>query len=138
MPSKTRYTAASCKVVPSWKFHLRLACNRSKRSFKVCITLIFRKIYFFFSIFQLKTIFIRISEVRAEDEGQYVCIADNIVGQVEAIAYVEIISFPSVSIRPPGPITVEVGQRLRLECSASGKPPPAVQWRINTAHASPE
>lgn len=47
---------------------------------------------------------------------------------MEAIAILEIISRPIITITPSGPIYVKVGDFVKLECFARGKPAPTVTW----------
>lgn len=70
----------------------------------------------------------RFVSVTEEDAGEYTCVATNDAGEVDAVANLEVISLPTISISPPGPVEVIAGQFVRLECRASGKPLPSVEW----------
>lgn len=82
----------------------------------------FIQLYFIFRLFA------RFSEINELDEGEYICTAENVAGSVSAIAVLEIISPPVISLNPSGPLTVVVGQPLKVECFARGKPTPSVSW----------
>lgn len=64
---------------------------------------------------------------RAE-QGQYICSAENEAGSTSAVGTLEVHTIPVVTIHPPGPVVVKPGQKIRLECRASGYPQPQVQW----------
>ncbi|KAK3867232.1 hypothetical protein Pcinc_027289 [Petrolisthes cinctipes] len=73
---------------------------------------------------------LRFNQVQGDEEGSYICTAENDAGSVTAIAMLEVQSMPSIIIRPgPSPNMVREGERLRLECSAEGDPAPTVSWQ---------
>ena len=75
---------------------------------------------------------IRFNRVTGNEQGQYVCTAENDAGSITGVATLTIQSIPVVTISPNannGPIRVKEGQRLRLECRAQGDPAPSVSWR---------
>lgn len=80
-----------------------------------------------------KNIFLpcRFNRVTTADAGVYTCEAQNIVGTTNATASLEIDSIPTITITPSSPITVNVGQPVRLECRAHGEPRPTVIWSRN-------
>lgn len=64
-----------------------------------------------------------------DETGEYTCHAQNDAGQTTATARLEVKSLPLLTITPrSGQITVKEGDRVRLECRASGFPQPTVQW----------
>nr|QYB17310.1 heparan sulfate proteoglycan [Laodelphax striatellus] len=72
---------------------------------------------------------LRLMKVSMQDKGQYLCNVSNDVGSVTAVASVDVQQLPVIHMRPAGPLlTVRLGQSVRLECSASGHPPPSVTW----------
>jgi len=75
---------------------------------------------------------LRISRVKVQDEGIYVCRAENTVGHVEALARLTVHSKPSFSITPTDKI-VGVGRTVSLRCEVTGNPPPAVYWNKETS-----
>lgn len=68
------------------------------------------------------------TSVSFADKGQYICTVENDVGKVSAVATVEVHTLPVIRLSPPGPIMVSPGQRVRMECRASGYPDPSVVW----------
>ncbi|XP_046437149.1 basement membrane-specific heparan sulfate proteoglycan core protein-like isoform X37 [Daphnia pulex] len=75
---------------------------------------------------------IRFNRVTGNEQGQYVCTAENDAGSITGVATLTIQSIPVVSISPnptSGPIRVKEGQRVRLECRAQGDPAPSVSWK---------
>ncbi|KAK7602792.1 hypothetical protein V9T40_006766, partial [Parthenolecanium corni] len=81
---------------------------------------------------------LRFVSVTEEDAGEYTCVATNDAGEVDAVANLEVISLPTISISPPGPVEVIAGQFVRLECRASGKPLPSVEWESYRPGSLPE
>ena len=72
---------------------------------------------------------IRMTRVNGEEEGEYVCSAENVVGRVEAVASLTIHEVPRVEITPRGSVTVQLGSPLLIRCSVSGDPTPVISWR---------
>lgn len=75
---------------------------------------------------------IRFNRVTGNEQGQYLCTAENDAGSITGTATLVIQSIPVVTISPSpanGPVRVKEGQRVRLECRAQGDPSPTVSWR---------
>lgn len=70
----------------------------------------------------------RFNSVTRDEEGQYMCSAENPAGSRTVVATLEVQSYPVISIFPPSPVIVSPGQRVRLECRATGYPQPTVSW----------
>ncbi|XP_076811093.1 roundabout homolog 2-like isoform X2 [Clavelina lepadiformis] len=69
-----------------------------------------------------------ISNIQVEDEGEYICTAENKVGSQTASAYVTVQAEPEL-IEVASDTTVQVGETVSLPCRAGGDPPPTVYWR---------
>ncbi|XP_054285498.1 roundabout homolog 2-like [Macrosteles quadrilineatus] len=70
---------------------------------------------------------LRIDSTVPEDEGIYICDAENDVGTVSARASLIVHSAPMFTKRPTD-LVVGLHGVARLECAAEGNPPPSVFW----------
>ncbi|XP_061903221.1 roundabout homolog 2-like isoform X2 [Entelurus aequoreus] len=71
---------------------------------------------------------LRLSQVRAEDEGTYTCVSENSVGKAEAAATLQVHVPPQIVVRPRDQITMP-GRTVTFLCGTKGNPPPAVFWQ---------
>ncbi|KAM6238354.1 roundabout homolog 3 [Porphyrio hochstetteri] len=71
---------------------------------------------------------LRITQLRAEDEGTYTCVADNSVGRSEASGTLTV-HVPPQLVTGPRDQTVTPGQSVTFQCQSKGNPPPAVLWQ---------
>ncbi|XP_031428047.1 roundabout homolog 3 isoform X2 [Clupea harengus] len=75
---------------------------------------------------------LRLTNVRAEDEGTYTCVSENSVGKTEAtgILQVHVGSSlpPQIVVRPRDQISAQ-GRTVTFLCGTKGNPPPAVFWQ---------
>nr|XP_057942480.1 roundabout homolog 3 isoform X2 [Doryrhamphus excisus] len=71
---------------------------------------------------------LRLSQVRAEDEGTYTCVSENSVGKAEAGATLQVHVPPQIVVRPRDQITAP-GRTVTFLCGTKGNPPPAVFWQ---------
>ncbi|XP_078787176.1 roundabout homolog 3 isoform X4 [Oryzias latipes] len=71
---------------------------------------------------------LRLTQVRAEDEGAYICSSENSVGKAEASATLQVHVPPQFVIRPRDQITAP-GRTVTFLCGTKGNPPPAVFWQ---------
>ncbi|XP_029030037.1 roundabout homolog 3 isoform X2 [Betta splendens] len=76
---------------------------------------------------------LRLSQVRAEDEGTYTCVSENSVGKAEASGTLQVhgdgpFMPPQIVIRPRDQITTP-GRTVTFLCGTKGNPPPAVFWQ---------
>ncbi|KAI2803059.1 Roundabout 1 [Blomia tropicalis] len=70
---------------------------------------------------------IRISHVTLEDEGVYVCEAENLVGQISSSASLIVHSKPNFLVEPKD-VRTNINGVARFECVATGNPRPSVFW----------
>ncbi|XP_076330516.1 roundabout homolog 1-like isoform X6 [Tachypleus tridentatus] len=70
---------------------------------------------------------LRITQVRTEDEGLYICEAENAVGTASGSATLTVHSRPSFVVKPKNQ-RVGLNGIAKYECVASGNPPPSVFW----------
>uniref|UniRef100_A0AAV2JBR4 Roundabout homolog 3 n=1 Tax=Knipowitschia caucasica TaxID=637954 RepID=A0AAV2JBR4_KNICA len=75
---------------------------------------------------------LRLTQVRAEDEGTYTCVSENSVGKAEASGTLQVHVGPSlppqIVVRPRDQITAP-GRTVTFLCGTKGNPPPAVFWQ---------
>ncbi|CAN7987967.1 unnamed protein product, partial [Ixodes pacificus] len=64
-----------------------------------------------------------------EEEGTYICSAENAMGKVTAQATLKMKGTPFARILQQNPYTVRVGDQIRLDCISEGDPKPSVSWR---------
>ncbi|KAJ8398987.1 hypothetical protein AAFF_G00416540 [Aldrovandia affinis] len=75
---------------------------------------------------------LRLTQVRAEDEGTYTCVSENSVGKAEASGTLQVrvgpFLPPQIVIRPRDQISAQ-GRTVTFLCGTKGNPPPAVFWQ---------
>uniref|UniRef100_A0A8D2ZYP7 Roundabout, axon guidance receptor, homolog 3 (Drosophila) n=1 Tax=Scophthalmus maximus TaxID=52904 RepID=A0A8D2ZYP7_SCOMX len=71
---------------------------------------------------------LRLTQVRAEDEGSYTCVSENSVGKAEASGNLQVHVPPQIVVRPRDQITAP-SRTVTFLCSTKGNPPPAVFWQ---------
>ncbi|XP_075217906.1 roundabout homolog 1-like [Lycorma delicatula] len=72
---------------------------------------------------------LRLDGITQEDEGEYSCEADNIVGSLTASAMLTVHSPPAIMLRPSDQ-TIEQYREAVFLCGAEGNPRPSVFWSI--------
>ncbi|XP_058674585.1 LOW QUALITY PROTEIN: basement membrane-specific heparan sulfate proteoglycan core protein [Ammospiza caudacuta] len=71
---------------------------------------------------------ISISGAHVGNQGAYHCVASNRFGVASSVVNLVVQGAPTVSVMPPGPVTVKEGKSLSLECLGRGEPRPLVRW----------
>ena len=71
--------------------------------------------------------------VRKVDSDNYLCTATNLLGSVVKRTVLVVISLPQFTVKPPSKVTVLIGETLTLNCSATGDPEPAMNWKKQEA-----
>ncbi|XP_040361205.1 basement membrane-specific heparan sulfate proteoglycan core protein isoform X4 [Ixodes scapularis] len=72
---------------------------------------------------------LRFNKFTREEEGTYICSAENAMGKVTAQATLKMKGTPFARILQQNPYTVRVGDQIRLDCISEGDPKPSVSWR---------
>ncbi|XP_068696934.1 uncharacterized protein [Montipora foliosa] len=73
--------------------------------------------------------FLRLSDVRKTDSGDYFCTAANLVGTVVRKTLLMVVSLPRFTFKPPTRTFARLGDSLKLNCSATGDPQPVISWK---------
>ncbi|KGL97278.1 Basement membrane-specific heparan sulfate proteoglycan core protein, partial [Charadrius vociferus] len=71
---------------------------------------------------------ISITGAHVGNQGAYHCVASNRFGVASSVVNLLVQGVPTVSVMPPGPVTVKEGKSLSLECLGRGEPRPLVRW----------
>ncbi|TSL61242.1 Basement membrane-specific heparan sulfate proteoglycan core protein [Bagarius yarrelli] len=69
-----------------------------------------------------------IYNVQPVNQGAYRCVASNPYGVTHSIASLIVRELPRATVTPTGPVRVNVGEPINLECQAVGEPRPSVTW----------
>ncbi|XP_074831677.1 basement membrane-specific heparan sulfate proteoglycan core protein isoform X3 [Carettochelys insculpta] len=75
---------------------------------------------------------LQISSAKAADAGTYICVAQNTIGSTQLPVEVSVDAAhgkpgaPEITVKPT--LTVVAGDTATLRCSATGDPPPTIQW----------
>ncbi|XP_075629462.1 basement membrane-specific heparan sulfate proteoglycan core protein isoform X7 [Balearica regulorum gibbericeps] len=71
---------------------------------------------------------ISITGAHVGNQGAYHCVASNRFGVASSVVNLLVQGAPTVSVMPPGPVTVKEGKSLSVECLGRGEPRPLVRW----------
>ena len=71
----------------------------------------------------------RINKVLGSEAGEYECTASNEAGSTKSTASLIVNEVPSIIMDPKGSVTLEVGTKLTVSCSATGDPTPTISWK---------
>ncbi|XP_044751334.1 basement membrane-specific heparan sulfate proteoglycan core protein isoform X8 [Coccinella septempunctata] len=78
---------------------------------------------------QLQRGTLRFNRVSKNDEGEYICTAENEAGTVSALASIYVQTPPEIRIEPNEKVIYRrIGEPLTIQCMASGSPAPSVSW----------
>lgn len=73
---------------------------------------------------------LRFNQITQNESGEYVCTAENEAGRDSAVANIIVHVMPEVWTVPSEELLMRRrDDHIRLECHASGFPPPTIQWR---------
>ncbi|XP_061544566.1 basement membrane-specific heparan sulfate proteoglycan core protein isoform X9 [Phycodurus eques] len=71
---------------------------------------------------------ISIANAKPMNHGAYRCVASNPFGITHTIVSLIVKEFPVATVTPVGPVHINVGEPINLECQAPGEPRPSVSW----------
>ena len=72
---------------------------------------------------------LKIFHVRKVDSDNYLCTAFNLLGSALQRTHLVVVPLPKFTVKPPSVIMPFQGGILRLNCSATGDPKPAISWK---------
>ncbi|XP_037103198.1 basement membrane-specific heparan sulfate proteoglycan core protein-like [Syngnathus acus] len=70
-----------------------------------------------------------VANARPNNQGEYQCVATSAAGSSVASAQINIKFPPNVRLSPAGPLRVKIGDRVSVQCRATGRPRPKLSWR---------
>ncbi|XP_077427620.1 secreted immunoglobulin domain 4 [Vanacampus margaritifer] len=70
-----------------------------------------------------------VANARPNNQGEYQCVASSSAGSSTASAQINIKYPPKVRLSPTGPLKVKIGDRVSMQCRATGRPRPKLSWR---------
>ncbi|XP_076012531.1 neurofascin homolog (chicken) a isoform X2 [Genypterus blacodes] len=73
---------------------------------------------------------LKIVSVSEEDAGEYVCMANNVLGSIRHSIYVQVKAAPYWLDKPTN-LILAPNENGRLVCRANGNPKPQIQWMLN-------
>ncbi|XP_066554163.1 neural cell adhesion molecule L1-like protein isoform X4 [Amia ocellicauda] len=73
---------------------------------------------------------LRIPKVNADDNGRYMCTAENSLGKTEHYFTVTVEEPPQWEIKPESQLYM-IGSEVTIKCTATGKPQPSIIWTEN-------
>ncbi|KOB69320.1 Terribly reduced optic lobes [Operophtera brumata] len=69
---------------------------------------------------------LKFDKIEVNDEGEYICTGDNIVGSSSASAVIKVRSPPEIVITPTNYLEINAGDQINVDCRAEGYPEPLV------------
>ncbi|XP_061888590.1 basement membrane-specific heparan sulfate proteoglycan core protein-like [Entelurus aequoreus] len=70
-----------------------------------------------------------VANARPSNHGQYQCVASSSTGSKHASAQLNVKYPPKVRLTPTGPVRVKIGDSVSVQCRATGRPRPKLNWR---------
>ncbi|KAL4648745.1 basement membrane-specific heparan sulfate proteoglycan core protein-like [Arapaima gigas] len=78
---------------------------------------------------------ITFSSVQLVNQGTYRCLASSAQGRAQSVATLNVKHPPKARVTPSGPVQVQVGEPISMECRATGRPRPSISWlRVDHDH----
>ncbi|KAG7165393.1 Inactive tyrosine-protein kinase 7-like [Homarus americanus] len=74
---------------------------------------------------------LEVAGAELKDSGQYMCVAASIQGSINTTISLTVIESPVLEWVTQGPVQVDKGGTLVLECHARGSPRPSIHWDYN-------
>ncbi|XP_054634735.1 basement membrane-specific heparan sulfate proteoglycan core protein-like [Dunckerocampus dactyliophorus] len=70
-----------------------------------------------------------VANARPANQGEYQCVASSSAGSSHASAQLNVKYPPKVRLSPTGTVRVKIGDRVSVQCRATGRPRPKMNWR---------
>ncbi|KAL2077862.1 hypothetical protein ACEWY4_027366 [Coilia grayii] len=82
-----------------------------------------------FEVLQNGTLMVK--NLKSEDEGQYLCLAQNRFGLAHSVATLVVMTgAPKIVRSPSKDFSLPLGKSINLHCIAQGKPKPQISWML--------
>ncbi|XP_018583474.1 secreted immunoglobulin domain 4 [Scleropages formosus] len=71
---------------------------------------------------------ITFTSTRPGNQGTYRCLATSAQGRAQSVATLNVRQPPKVRVTPSGPVQVQAGEQVSVECHVTGRPRPSASW----------